>query len=142
MTVIRPVALYATECWPATEKHEQILNAMETKMLRWMERLTRLDRVTNEDVRKRVGVATIEKKMRETHLHFGTSCAARRIRCQEQPSDREEDRRTGGWTQSPKICTQWISPQRTLKTDPNGDRVTQRTPCWEDARKEEEEEEI
>lgn len=139
MTVIRPVALYATECWPATKKHELILN--ETKMLRWMERLTRLDRVTNEDVRKRVGVATIEKKMREMRLHFGTSCAARRIRCEEQPSDREEDRKTGGWTQSPKICTQWISPQRTLKTDPNGeDRVTQRTPCWEEARKEEEEE--
>ncbi|CAD6186535.1 unnamed protein product [Caenorhabditis auriculariae] len=31
-TVIRPVAMYGTECWPATEKDEVKMAVMETKM--------------------------------------------------------------------------------------------------------------
>ncbi|XDV17916.1 hypothetical protein PO909_023707 [Leuciscus waleckii] len=50
-TVVRPVALYGSECWPATTKHEQSLPVMEMKMLRWSLGLTRFDRVMNEDVR-------------------------------------------------------------------------------------------
>jgi hypothetical protein len=33
-TVVRPVALFGTECWPTTKKHEQALHAMEMRMLR------------------------------------------------------------------------------------------------------------
>lgn len=49
-TVIWPVALYGAERWPATTKHEQILNAVEKKTVRWMVGFTLLDRVTNEAV--------------------------------------------------------------------------------------------
>lgn len=34
-----------------------------------------------------------------------------------EATDCEEDRRSSGWTQSPKTCVQWMSPQRTPKTD-------------------------
>ncbi|KAL3967110.1 myosin III [Sarotherodon galilaeus] len=33
--IVRPVALYGSECWPATTKHEQSLHTREMKMLRW-----------------------------------------------------------------------------------------------------------
>ena len=69
-TVIRPVALYGAECWPSTKKHEQEMNAMEMRMLRWSIRLTRLDRVTNVDVRKTLGVAPIQDKMKEARLRW------------------------------------------------------------------------
>lgn len=32
-----------------------------------------------------------------------------------RPSTSEENQRSGRWTQSPKTCAQWISPQRTPK---------------------------
>jgi hypothetical protein len=69
-TVVRPVALYGSECWPVTIKHEQTLHVMEMRMLRWTLGLTRLDRVMNQDVRKVMGVAPITKKMRESRLRW------------------------------------------------------------------------
>ena len=69
-TVIRPVALYGSECWPTTVKHEQALHVMEMRMLRWSLGLTRYDRITNDDVRKRMGVAPITDKMRESRLRW------------------------------------------------------------------------
>lgn len=69
-TVVRPVALYGTECWPATTKHEQALHGMEMKMLRWSMGFTRLDHVMNEDVRKWMGVTPITDKMREACLRW------------------------------------------------------------------------
>ncbi|VDP34288.1 unnamed protein product [Heligmosomoides polygyrus] len=44
-TVIRPVAMYGAECWPATKKAESRLSVMETKMLRWTTGVTRLDQL-------------------------------------------------------------------------------------------------
>ena len=32
--VVRPVAMYGSECWPTTKNKEQCLHTMETKMLR------------------------------------------------------------------------------------------------------------
>ncbi|XP_068084653.1 uncharacterized protein, partial [Anabrus simplex] len=64
-TVIRPVALYGIECWPATKEVERRLSVMETKMLRWTAGITRLDHISNDNIRKRFGVAPIQKKMQE-----------------------------------------------------------------------------
>uniref|UniRef100_W5NL26 ribonuclease H n=1 Tax=Lepisosteus oculatus TaxID=7918 RepID=W5NL26_LEPOC len=64
--VVRPVALYRTECWPTTKKHEQALHTMEMKMLRWTLGLTRLDHVMNEGLR----VAPITEKMRKSRLRW------------------------------------------------------------------------
>jgi hypothetical protein len=69
-TVVRPVALYGTECWPATAKHEQALHTMEMRMLRWTLGLTRLDHVMNEDVRKVMGVAPIADRMQDARLRW------------------------------------------------------------------------
>ncbi|XP_039627278.1 uncharacterized protein LOC120540503 [Polypterus senegalus] len=69
-TVVRPVALYGSECWPTTAKHEQALHTMEMRMLRWCLGLTCWDQVMNEDVRKRLGIAPIMEKMREARLRW------------------------------------------------------------------------
>uniref|UniRef100_A0A914X4N9 Reverse transcriptase domain-containing protein n=1 Tax=Plectus sambesii TaxID=2011161 RepID=A0A914X4N9_9BILA len=69
-TVVRPVALYGSECWPATAKHEQALHVMEMRMLRWSLGLTRFDHAMNNDVRRRLGVAPITAKMREGRLRW------------------------------------------------------------------------
>ena len=69
-SVIRPVALYGSECWPATKAAERRLAVMETKMLRWTSGLTLLDHTRNEDVLARYGVAPITEKMREARLRW------------------------------------------------------------------------
>ncbi|VDO96393.1 unnamed protein product [Heligmosomoides polygyrus] len=43
---------------------------METKMLRWTAGVTRLDRVRNETMRQRFGVASIADKLREARLRW------------------------------------------------------------------------
>ena len=67
-TAIRPVALYGSECWPTTVKHEQALHSMEMRMLRRCLGLTWHDHVTNEDARKMLGVPPITEKLREQRL--------------------------------------------------------------------------
>lgn len=69
-SVIRPVALYGSECRPATSKCEQTLHVMEMRMLRWCLGLTRLDHVRNDVVRSRMGVAPIIEKMREGRMRW------------------------------------------------------------------------
>ena len=57
-------------------------------MLRWMCGNTRRDKMRNEDTRTKIGVASIEEKMRENRLRwFGhvrrrpTDASVRRIEC-------------------------------------------------------------
>jgi len=69
-TVVRPVALYAAECWLAATNHEKALHAMEMLMLRWSLGLTRLDHATNVDVRGLMQVAPIQAKMQEARLRW------------------------------------------------------------------------
>ncbi|EYC44065.1 hypothetical protein Y032_0473g2104 [Ancylostoma ceylanicum] len=69
-TVVRSVALYGADCWPATEEAERRLNVMETKMLRWTAGSTRADRIRNEKIRERFGIAPIADKLRETRLRW------------------------------------------------------------------------
>ncbi|VDP33216.1 unnamed protein product [Heligmosomoides polygyrus] len=68
--VVRPVATYDAECWPVTKEIESRLSVMETKMLSWTAGLTRLDRVRNETIRRRFGVASIADKLREARLRW------------------------------------------------------------------------
>ncbi|VDP25846.1 unnamed protein product [Heligmosomoides polygyrus] len=69
-TVVRPVAAYGAECWPVTKKTESCLSVMETKVLRWTARVTRLDRVRNDTIRQRFGVVSIADKLREARLRW------------------------------------------------------------------------
>ncbi|VDO80293.1 unnamed protein product [Heligmosomoides polygyrus] len=64
----RNLATYAAECWPVTKKIESRLSVLETKMLRRTAGVTRLNRVRNDTIRQRIGVAPIADKLREARL--------------------------------------------------------------------------
>ncbi|VDO75974.1 unnamed protein product [Heligmosomoides polygyrus] len=77
--VVRPVAIYGAECWPATKEVETRLSVMETKMLRWTAGVTRMDRIRNDAIRQKFGVAPIADKMREARLRcYGHGSAWKR----------------------------------------------------------------
>ena len=69
-TVVRPVALYGSQTWPVTKKVEQKMSVAEMKMARWSLGVTRLDRIPNTDIRKKLGIAPIADKMREYRLRW------------------------------------------------------------------------
>ncbi|XP_070050414.1 uncharacterized protein [Nicotiana tomentosiformis] len=68
--VVRPTMLYGAECWPVKNSHVQKMRVAEMRMLRWMCEYTRRDRIKNEAIRDRVGVASVEDKMRESRLRW------------------------------------------------------------------------
>jgi hypothetical protein len=68
--VIRPAILYETECWPTKRRHVQQLSVVEMCMLRWICGHTRRDRVRNDDIRERLGVAPVEEKLIQHHLRW------------------------------------------------------------------------
>ena len=69
-TAIRPAMLYGAECWPTKRRHIQQLSVAEMRMLRWICGHTRLDRVRNDDIRDRLGVAPIEEKLIQHRLRW------------------------------------------------------------------------
>src|SRR6185437_1368373 len=69
-TAIRPAMLYGAEYWPTKRRHVQKLSVAEMRMLRWFCGHTRRDRVRNEAIRKRVGVASIEEKLTQHQLRW------------------------------------------------------------------------
>ncbi|PHT29317.1 hypothetical protein CQW23_31084 [Capsicum baccatum] len=68
--VVRPAMLYGAECWPVKNSHIQKMKVAEMRMLRWICGMTRGDRVRNETIREKVGVAPVESKMREVRLSW------------------------------------------------------------------------
>ncbi|XP_060189176.1 uncharacterized protein LOC132618126 isoform X2 [Lycium barbarum] len=68
--VVRPTMMYGVECWPVKISHVQKMKVAEMRMLRWMCGHTRSDRIRNEDIRDKVGVASVEDKMREARLRW------------------------------------------------------------------------
>jgi hypothetical protein len=69
-TVIRPAMLYGAECWPTKRQHIQQLSVVEMRMLRWICGHTRRDRVRNDDIRERLGVAPVEEKLVQHRLRW------------------------------------------------------------------------
>ena len=69
-TAIHPAMLYGAECWPTKRWHVQQLSVAEMRMLRWLCGHTRRDRVRDEDIRDRVGVAPIEEKLIQHRLRW------------------------------------------------------------------------
>ena len=68
--VVRPAMLYGAECWPVKNFHIQKMKVAKMRMLRWMCGLTRGDKVRNEVIREKVGVTSVEDKMREGRLRW------------------------------------------------------------------------
>ena len=69
-TAIRPAMMYGSECWATKKQHVDKMSVAEMRILRWMCGKTRKDRVRNEDIRKMVGVAPIQDKLRENRLRW------------------------------------------------------------------------
>ncbi|KAG2602019.1 hypothetical protein PVAP13_5KG646507 [Panicum virgatum] len=69
-TAIRPAMLYGAECWPTKRRHIQQLSVAEMQMLQWFCRHTRRDRVRNEVIRERVGVASFEEKLTQHRFRW------------------------------------------------------------------------
>ncbi|KAG2565692.1 hypothetical protein PVAP13_7NG133217 [Panicum virgatum] len=69
-TAIRLTMLYGTECWPTKTRHVQQLSVAEMRMLRWFCGHTRRDRLRNEAIRERVGVAPIEEKLTQHRFRW------------------------------------------------------------------------
>jgi hypothetical protein len=67
-TAIRPIMLYGAECWPTKRWHVQQLSVAEMHMLQWICGNTRRDRVRNDDIRERLGVAPVEEKLVQHRL--------------------------------------------------------------------------
>ncbi|CAN6554511.1 unnamed protein product [Malus baccata var. baccata] len=67
-TAIRPAMLYGTECWAVKHQHVHKMGVAEMRMLRGMCGHTRKDKIENEDIRGKVGVAEIEGKMRKNRF--------------------------------------------------------------------------
>ena len=67
-TAIRPALLYGTECWAIKIHHAHKMSIVEMRMLHWMCGNTRRDKVRNEDIRTKIGVASIKEKMRGNRL--------------------------------------------------------------------------
>ena len=68
--VVRPTLLYGVECWPIKRSHLQRMKVAEMRMIRWICGHTRHDKIRNEVIRGRIGVASIEDKIRETRLRW------------------------------------------------------------------------
>jgi len=68
--VIRPALLYRVECWPIKKSQVQRLRVAEMRMIHWICGHTRLDKIINEVIRGKIGVASIEDKMREARLSW------------------------------------------------------------------------
>ena len=66
--VVRPALLFDAECWPVKRYHIQRMQVAEMRMICWMCGHTRLERIRNEVIRSKIGVANIEDKMREVRL--------------------------------------------------------------------------
>ena len=70
LTVIRPVLLYGAECWTIRKKEEKILEKTEMRMLRRIKGVTLRDRIKSVDIRKELGVSSIQEKVREMRLRW------------------------------------------------------------------------
>jgi hypothetical protein len=62
--------LYGAECWPTKRRHIQQLSVAEMCMLCWICGRTRLDKVGNNDIRDRLGVAPIGEKLIQQRLRW------------------------------------------------------------------------
>lgn len=69
-TAIRPALLYGSECWAFKNDHRKKMGVAEMRMLRWMSGYTLRDRIRNDNIRKELGVANIENKMKENRLRW------------------------------------------------------------------------
>lgn len=69
-TIIRPAIMYGSEHWALTDYMENRLSVAEMKMARWIVGVRLRDKVRNENVRGKLGIASIVEKIREKRLRW------------------------------------------------------------------------
>ncbi|VFQ88977.1 unnamed protein product [Cuscuta campestris] len=69
-SVVRPAMLHGAECWAVKMTRVRRLHAAEMRTLRWMCGKTKLDRISNEVIRRQVVMAPVEDKLREARLRW------------------------------------------------------------------------
>ena len=62
--------MYGAECWTVRKKEEQILEKTEMRMLGRIKGVTLRNRVKSVDIRKELGVSSIQEKVREMRLRW------------------------------------------------------------------------
>lgn len=70
-----PILTYGSESWVANKRIKSKIQASEMKYLRRVLGVTRLDRIRNEEIRERLKVVPMQKKIEEGQLRwFGHIC--------------------------------------------------------------------
>ena len=67
---VRPAMTYGSETWGIKKAQEKKMDVAEMKMLRWACGHTRLDHIENEEIRRRVRVTEVHKKIQEKRLRW------------------------------------------------------------------------
>ena len=62
--------LYGTKCWVVKKQHIYKMSVVEMRRLRWISGNTPKDRIQNEELHLKIGVAPIDEKMRESRLRW------------------------------------------------------------------------
>ena len=68
--VVRSALLYGAECWPIKRSHIQRMRVTKMRMIRLICGHMRLDKIRNEVIRTKIGVASIEDKLRKARLRW------------------------------------------------------------------------
>ena len=66
--MVRPAGIYGSETWVVKKQHLCKLEVAEMKSLRVIRGATSRDRMTNEEVRRDVGVVQMRDKVQESRL--------------------------------------------------------------------------
>jgi len=66
--VVGPALLYGAKCWPVKKTQVQRVMVAKMRMIRWMCKFTRLDKIRNEVIREKVAVPPTEEKLRRLDL--------------------------------------------------------------------------
>ena len=62
-TVIRHVLMFGSETWALRNAGQHLLEIPEMRMFRWMMGIKRIEKIRNEEIRARAGVASISEKI-------------------------------------------------------------------------------
>ncbi|KAI0510088.1 hypothetical protein KFK09_010688 [Dendrobium nobile] len=68
--VVRLAMFYDAECWPLKKKHNIKLSVAKMRLLMCMIGFTLRDRIQNKYIRVKVGVVSVEDKIRESCLRW------------------------------------------------------------------------